>query len=164
LTQAQIVPNACDIHTLWFSALILLGEVAMKILAGSWDAGRQFEFRLNLARTKPTHLVPIFLGANGAPIPVSEVASVTFVSAENRSSIAGKAIWGAAGAVVLGPLGLLAGVLGGGNVNRRVVEVVLKDGRAVLLDCKLADAKRFEALAFDLRSNAASSGPWSRAE
>ena len=58
-----------------------------------------------------------------------DILSAEIVTEENQKSIAGKLGWGAAGAMALGPLGLLAGVLGGGNKQIMVVAVIFKDGR-----------------------------------
>lgn len=65
-----------------------------------------------------------------------DILSADIVTEENHKSIAGKLGWGAVGAVTLGPLGLLAGVLGGGNRQSMVVAVAFKDGRKVLLQGK----------------------------
>lgn len=64
------------------------------------------------------------------------IVSVDLINEENQKSIAGKLGWGAVGAIALGPLGLLAGVLGGGNKNIMVVAVSFRDGRKVLLQGK----------------------------
>ncbi len=72
-------------------------------------------------------------------VSVDEIESADLVTQENQASIAGKLGWGAVGAVALGPLGLLAGVLGGGNKSSMVVAIKFKDGRAVLLEGKSKD-------------------------
>ena len=66
-------------------------------------------------------------------MPLSEIQSLDVVTEDNRASIAGKVGWGVAGAVVLGPVGMLAGVLGGGIRKVRIISVLFADGRKVLL-------------------------------
>lgn len=45
----------------------------------------------------------------------NNLINITPITEENKSSFVGKAGWGLVGSVALGPLGLLAGVLSGGN-------------------------------------------------
>lgn len=45
----------------------------------------------------------------------NNLINITPITEENKSSFIGKAGWGLAGTIALGPLGLLAGVLSGGN-------------------------------------------------
>jgi len=70
-----------------------------------------------------------------------QIASVEIVTQENETSVFGKAAWGAAGAVTLGGLGLLAGVLGGGNKNIITAVVKLTDGRSALISGKSKEMK-----------------------
>ena len=55
--------------------------------------------------------------------------SAEVLTEESKTSIMGKAGWGAVGAIALGPLGLLAGVLGGGHSKEVCVACELDDGR-----------------------------------
>ena len=55
--------------------------------------------------------------------------SAEVLTEESKTSILGKAGWGAVGAIALGPLGLLAGVLGGGRSKEICVACELDDGR-----------------------------------
>ena len=62
-------------------------------------------------------------------IPVSEVESIEMASEENTKKLAGSIGLGVAGAVLLGPVGLLAGVLAGGNKKTVTFICTFKDGR-----------------------------------
>lgn len=46
---------------------------------------------------------------------MENISAIEPITEENKSSFIGKAGWGIAGSVLLGPVGLLAGVLAGGN-------------------------------------------------
>lgn len=46
---------------------------------------------------------------------MENLVSLTQITEENKASFIGKAGWGLAGGLVLGPVGLLAGLLAGGN-------------------------------------------------
>ena len=65
-------------------------------------------------------------------VPLSELISVEVASEENVKKIGGSVGWGVAGAVLLGPLGLLAGLLGGGRKKEVTFVAVFKDGRRLL--------------------------------
>ena len=57
------------------------------------------------------------------------IIAADVLTEESKTSILGKAGWGAVGAIALGPLGLLAGVLGGGRSKEICVACELDDGR-----------------------------------
>ena len=64
------------------------------------------------------------------------ISSVEILTQENSKSIIGKAAWGAAGTLALGGVGLVAGVLGGGNKSTAQALVTLIDGRSFLVQGK----------------------------
>lgn len=68
-------------------------------------------------------------------ISVNEVEVVEVASEEAVKRIAGTIGWGVAGAVLLGPVGLLAGLLAGGV------------GKDVTFVCKFKDGRKFLATA-----------------
>lgn len=76
----------------------------------------------------------------GPEYPANEVVSIDIVTEQNSTSISKKAGWGFVGSVALGPLGLLAGVLGGGNKYEKIVAIEFTDGKRALLRC---DAKSY---------------------
>lgn len=65
----------------------------------------------------------------GEKIPLSKVVSVEAITQENKKTLAGTVGWGAVGAVVAGPLGLLAGALVGGQNSQVTFVLILLDGR-----------------------------------
>ena len=70
-----------------------------------------------------------FLGEN---IPLSQLAEVALASEENVKKLAGTVGWGVAGAVLLGPLGMLVGLLAGGRKKEVTFVAKFKDGRKLL--------------------------------
>lgn len=67
---------------------------------------------------------------------VADIAQVDIITQENSTSVLGKAAWATAGALALGPAGLLAGAIGGGNTNKTQALVTFTDGKSVLLSGK----------------------------
>ncbi|AKR55736.1 hypothetical protein XM25_07977 [Devosia sp. H5989] len=120
----------------------------MKLLAGDWKAGTDVLVKRSLTgRWKELLLSRGFLRTDR--VPMGEIASCTLVTQENQTSILGKVGWGAVGAVALGPLGLLAGVIGGGNHSHRVVVFETADGRKAMVRCSAAEAEALLAASFD---------------
>ncbi len=59
----------------------------------------------------------------------SAVESVDQLNEEKVKKLAGTAVWGVAGAALLGPLGAIGGMLLGGNKKEVAFACYLKDGR-----------------------------------
>ena len=76
----------------------------------------------------------------GETIQLSQLESVDVASEESVKKIGGAIGWGAAGALVLGPVGLLAGLLLGGKKKEVTFVAKLKDGRRLLAT---TDSKTF---------------------
>jgi hypothetical protein len=57
------------------------------------------------------------------------VESIEMINEEKRKKLVGTAGWGLVGAVALGPLGAIGGMLLGGNKKEIVFTCELKDGR-----------------------------------
>ncbi|MFN3474053.1 MAG: hypothetical protein ACK4ZW_08415 [Blastomonas sp.] len=76
-------------------------------------------------------------------VPLNQIASVDIATEESVKRVGGTVGWGVAGAVVLGPIGLLAGLLIGGRGKDVTFVAVLKDGRKMLAT---TDAKTFTRL------------------
>lgn len=68
----------------------------------------------------------------GEGIPLSNLETVEIATEENVKKLGGTLGWGAVGAVVLGPLGLLAGLLLGGKKKEITFVAKFKDGRKLL--------------------------------
>lgn len=76
----------------------------------------------------------------GEQIPAKSLRSVQLASEESVKKMAGAVGWGAVGALALGPIGLLAGVLAGGNKKKVTFIAEFKDGRKLLAS---TDSKTF---------------------
>lgn len=75
--------------------------------------------------------------------------SAEILTEESKSSIMGKAGWGAIGAIALGPLGLLAGVLGGGHSKEICVACEFTDGRKFIATVSPSEHRDLMKIAFD---------------
>lgn len=73
-------------------------------------------------------------------VPSAEVEEVAIATEDSVKRLGGTLGWGAAGAIVLGPVGLLAGLLLGGRGKEVTFVVRFKDGRKFL---GTTDAKTF---------------------
>jgi hypothetical protein len=76
----------------------------------------------------------------GERILYSELAEVSVATEESVKRIGGTVGWGVAGAVILGPVGLLAGLLLGGRKKDVTFVAKFKDGRRILAT---TDSKTF---------------------
>jgi len=76
-------------------------------------------------------------------LDLSEVETVDIASEESVKKIGGTIGWGAAGGLVLGPAGLLAGLLLGGKSKDVTFVARFKDGRKMLAT---ADSKTYTKL------------------
>lgn len=74
----------------------------------------------------------------------TDVAEVEVVTEENRKRLLGTAGWGVAGAVALGPVGLLAGLLLGGRGRDVTFVCRFTDGRQVLATTDHKTFRRFQ--------------------
>lgn len=72
-----------------------------------------------------------------------DLAELEVASEETVKRLGGTLLTGAAGALILGPLGLLAGLLAGGNGKRVTFIARFKDGRKLLGS---TDAKAYRKL------------------
>jgi hypothetical protein len=71
------------------------------------------------------------------------ITSIEKVTEENKKKFTGAAGWGLVGGLALGPLGLIAGVLKGGNKKEIAFVAELKDGRKFMA---VADPKMYQAI------------------
>jgi len=79
----------------------------------------------------------------GETIPVTTIETVEIATEENVKKLGGTVGWGIAGAVLLGPVGLLAGLLVGGRKKEVTFVARFKDGRKLL---GTTDSKTFTKL------------------
>ncbi len=102
---------------------------AIKVVAGDLDHGTwQFSGMLGVAlmtrastRTHPWKGETVNLK--------SEVSNIEQLTEEKVKKLAGTAGWGIAGAVLLGPIGAIGGMLLGGNKTQVAFACYLNDGR-----------------------------------
>ncbi len=73
---------------------------------------------------------------------------VAIASEENVKNLGGTVGWGVAGAALLGPVGLLAGLLLGGKGKEVTFVAKFKDGRKLLATTDSDTFKKIQALAF----------------
>ncbi|KQQ36723.1 hypothetical protein ASG19_10005 [Rhizobium sp. Leaf306] len=106
--------------------------MGIKVLAGDWEPGTACIFEpAFFGKPDRIRLARVF----GPEYPADEVVSIHVVTEQNSTSILKKAGWGLIGSAVLGPVGLLAGVLGGGNRHEKIVAIEFADGKRALLQC-----------------------------
>ena len=105
---------------------------SIKVLAGDIDTGSwQFVGVFGSALiTRASTTKHLF---KGEKIDLKlEAASIEMLDEDKSKKLAGTAAWGFAGAVLLGPLGAIGGMLLGGNSKDVVLACELKAGRKFL--------------------------------
>ena len=65
----------------------------------------------------------------------NQVMDIAVATEASVKTIGGTLGWGMVGGVLLGPVGLLAGLLLGGKQNKTVFTLTLRDGRSLLASC-----------------------------
>jgi hypothetical protein len=109
----------------------------MKMVAGDFGLNTPATFKKAFGGIgRPTHLVVSTGLLSTEKLPLDQLAAATLV--KNEDSLAGRATWAAFGAVALGPVGLLAGLV---SCRRCAVAVEFKDGRSALLECDTKEAE-----------------------
>jgi len=98
---------------------------SLKVHAGDWGKGSG-SYGLGI------FLLPQSGAWKQDSIPSSHLAEVDVASEESVKRLGGAAGWGAVGGVLLGPVGLLAGMLLGGRGKDVTFVAKLKDGRKLL--------------------------------
>ena len=101
----------------------------------------QFSFGSLVLRTEAHSFV-------GEAIPITQLESVEVASEESVKKIGGTVGWGAAGALVLGPVGLLAGLLLGGRKKEVTFVAKFKDGRKLLATTDSGTYTKLQAAVF----------------
>jgi hypothetical protein len=97
----------------------------LNVLAGDFTKG-EGQLALN------NLILPTERAPSGEAVPLSDLAAVEIATEETARDIVGTIGWGAVGAVVLGPIGLLAGLLLGGKKKEVTFIARFKDGRKLL--------------------------------
>ena len=102
---------------------------SFKVHAGDFKKGPGHRFMSN-------QLIMLVEGRFlGETIEASQIEELEVASEQNVKRLGGTVGWGIAGAALLGPVGLLAGLLAGGR------------GKSVTFVCKLKDGRKFMASA-----------------
>jgi hypothetical protein len=121
--------------------------MALKVLAGDFPIGSVAAVPLSfLGNPKYLTLRTGMLKYNN--YKSDDFLSVTQINQQNQTSIMAKLGWGGIGALALGPLGMIAGALGGGNKSTAVVAVEFKDGKRAMLEGKTKEITHVIALGF----------------
>jgi len=76
-----------------------------------------------------------------------ELVSATKLNEENSKSFLGSVGWGTVGALALGPIGLFAGLLAGGNNSKSLFACELKDGRKFIAELDKKESSKFMEIA-----------------
>lgn len=106
----------------------------VEVHAGDWVKGGQHQFSFgSFSLMKPG----AWFHEN---VPASRLTSLEIATEANVKRLGGTLGWGAVGAIALGPLGLLAGLVAGGNGKNVTFIATFDDGRSMLAT---TDAKAF---------------------
>jgi len=87
----------------------------------------------------------------GERIPLNRIKDITVANHEISRSLGGAIGWGMAGALVAGPLGLVAGLWLGGKEEEVTFIATLKDGRKLTA---VADSRTFSKLSGRMQKGA----------
>jgi hypothetical protein len=105
------------------------------------EGNSSFHFDVLMLRTKEHSF-------QGEPIPITELETVEVATEENVKKIGGTIGWGAAGGLLLGPVGLLAGLLIGGRKKEVTFLARFKDGRKPMATTDNKTFTRLKAAVF----------------
>lgn len=88
------------------------------------------------------------LTLQGRVISPSSLESVEIATEDNVKKVGGTVGWGVAGGVLLGPLGLVGGLVLGGRKKEVTFVARFKDGKKLLATTDRKTFKKLQALAF----------------
>ena len=106
----------------------------IKIEAGDFKKGSGSKF-VSLGGLNEFHMMTNEAGWTGYKVKkyrIDDVEEVDEASEENVKRLGGTVGWGVAGAVILGPVGLLAGLIAGGRGKNVTFVCKFKDGTKML--------------------------------
>ena len=106
----------------------MFGIGTVEVHAGDFTKGKDSAFGNGLFLMK----VSVKLFAPLEKIPIENVEEIDVATEERVKKLGGTVGWGITGAVLLGPVGLLAGLLLGGRKNMVTFVCKFKDGRKFL--------------------------------
>ncbi len=73
----------------------------------------------------------------------NDIQNVEIITEENKKKFIGTAGWGLVGGLALGPLGLIAGILAGGNKKEFLIACELKNGKKLIAE---VDSKIYKSM------------------
>ena len=114
--------------------------------AGDFKKGKGHRFMLGQLIMETDEMG--WTGFKTETILVKEIEDLDVASEEAVKKVWGTAASGAAGALLLGPLGLLTGVLVGGRKNMITFVCRFKDGRRMMAETDSKTFKRIQAELF----------------
>ena len=117
----------------------------MEILGGSFGTDVKVAFGYHWWHTDRLTKIQIYGRQNKDYVhwayEVNMVSTVQMLSQSNQATV-GRGIGGAAiGAVVAGPIGLIAGAVIGSHKNRQLLAITFTDGNQLLVYCKAKETK-----------------------
>lgn len=122
--------------------------MGIKVLAGDWAPGTVCIFEpAFFGKPNRIRMARVF----GPEYSDTEVVSIDLLTQQNSTSVFKKAGWGAVGGLALGPLGMFAGLLGGGNRHEKIVAIEFTDGKRALLQVDTKSYAEIMRLAFKPR-------------
>lgn len=101
--------------------------MAVKVVAGDISEGK-WQFTAMFSQALMTRADQMSFKPQTVDL-IRDVESLEQLTEEKVKKLAGTAGWGAAGAVLLGPVGAIGGILLGGNKKEVAFAAYLKDGR-----------------------------------
>lgn len=113
-----------------------------KVIAGPFKSGNTSRKTLYLWTTGNKGMLA------DVSVPMSSITSVDVATEENVKKVGGALGWGAAGALIAGPVGLLAGAILGGRGKDVTFIVTLQDGRRFMTTTGSGTYKEFLAATF----------------
>lgn len=120
----------------------------IKVLAGDFREGSGHKFKPKGLISGPQ--LTMFVKGKFLPeiVPLAEIQEIEVASEESVKRMGGAIGWGVAGAVLLGPLGLVAGLFGGGKGSEVTFVCQLKDERKFMATMKAKEYKALSAANF----------------
>jgi hypothetical protein len=85
---------------------------------------------------------------DGTKHSYSSVTDLQPFTSASKSSIFAKAGWGLAGALALGPIGALAGVLGGGSGSIHTIFLTFSTGKSAVVSCSDRELQKLMKMRF----------------
>jgi len=105
----------------------------VKVLAGSFEPTEGLWYKKAfLLYARGTHASRVGISTPNTKIPASSLRTLEIATEDNVKRVAGTAGWATAGALVLGPVGLIGGLLLGGRGKDITFVAEFYDGRKLL--------------------------------